>query len=102
MQSTPAKACILTEVDHTPHVHPASSSSELPESFASYRQKAQQHGPLTHKTAPASMYGGFIGPHSGGSLGSVEPAKGELFDRSELPARFGRTPWSQAEIEDAG
>ncbi|KAJ9619509.1 hypothetical protein H2203_008287 [Taxawa tesnikishii (nom. ined.)] len=85
------------KIDHSPHPHPASPTHELPESFASYRQKAQQHGPLTHKKQTA--YGGLIGSHSGGSLGPVEPAKGQFFDRSELPARFHRAPLTQAEID---
>ena len=37
----------MIEIDHTPHTHPAAPTSfSLPETFASYRQKAQQHGPL--------------------------------------------------------
>ncbi|THY70835.1 hypothetical protein D6C87_06380 [Aureobasidium pullulans] len=86
------------EIDHTPHAHPAAPTSELPDSFASYRQKAQQHGPLSRRS-PASQYGGFVGPKAGKSLGPVEPAAGEFFDRSDLPARFARTSWSAAEIE---
>ncbi|KAH0413099.1 hypothetical protein KCU90_g17067, partial [Aureobasidium melanogenum] len=85
-------------IDHTPHAHPAAPTSELPESFASYRQKAQQHGPL-HRRTSASQYGGFVGGKPGKSLGPVEPASGEFFDRSELPARFARTSWTAAEIE---
>ncbi|KAH0414451.1 hypothetical protein KCU90_g15680, partial [Aureobasidium melanogenum] len=86
------------EIDHTPHAHPAAPTSELPESFASYRQKAQQHGPL-HRRTSASQYGGFVGGKPGKALGPVEPASGEFFDRSELPARFARTSWTAAEIE---
>ena len=74
----------------------------------------QQHGPLGGQSRPSSSesspspaaspppsshaYGG-IGGHSGHELGGVEPAKGEVWDRSELPARFGRMPWTQEEIE---
>jgi small subunit ribosomal protein YMR-31 len=83
------------EVDHTPHVHPASPSSSLPESFASYRQKAQQHGPLNQ----TSNYSTGVGSSSGSSLGPVEAGNGFFFDRSELPARFQRMSWSQAEID---
>lgn len=45
-------------------------------------------------------YGG-IGGHSGHELGAVEPntGKGEVWDRSELPKRFGRMTWSEDEIE---
>ncbi|OCK77414.1 hypothetical protein K432DRAFT_358636 [Lepidopterella palustris CBS 459.81] len=85
-----------TKIDHTPQAHPASPSSSLPESFASYRKKAQQHGPLNQQSQYAT---GSIGGKSGASLGPVEAGKGIYFDRSELPARFQRTPWSQAEIE---
>jgi small subunit ribosomal protein YMR-31 len=85
------------EIDHTPKVHPASPSQSLPESFASYRQKAQQHGPLNHTNSYSSR--GQIGGTPGASLGPVEPSKGLYFDRSELPARFQRLAWSQAEIE---
>ncbi|KAF2418761.1 hypothetical protein EJ08DRAFT_555594, partial [Tothia fuscella] len=81
-----------TKVDHTPHTHPA-APEPLPNSFASYRQKAQQHGPLNQ------TLGGYIGSHSGASLGPVEPGKGVNFDRSELPNKYQRTPWTTAEIE---
>ena len=86
-----------TDVDHTPTPHPASPTLKLPNSFAQYREKAQQHGPLN--TSSSSHGLGAIGGHSGHSLGSVEPEKGEFFDRSELPRRFQRTPWTAAEIE---
>lgn len=90
-------------VDHTPHVHPAAPSSSLPDSFANYRSKAQQHGPLGGQVAPASSASsgayGAIGGRTGHELGSVEARKGEFFDRSELPARFRRTPWTEEEIE---
>lgn len=36
---------------------------------------------------------------AGAALGSVAPAKGEFFDRSELPARFRRAPIDLAEID---
>ncbi|KAF1810274.1 hypothetical protein P152DRAFT_106597 [Eremomyces bilateralis CBS 781.70] len=85
-------------IDHTPHPHPESPTSSLPStwnSFASYRQKAQQHGPLNAPPPPAR----HIGAHPGKDLGPVAPARGELFDRSELPRRFQRMKWSAAEIE---
>lgn len=99
-----------TDVDHSPHVHPAAPSESLPESFAQYRGRAQQHGPLggagqrqapsagTSKAFEVEPYGA-IGGHSGHELGSVQPAKGEVWDRDELPARFRRKVWSQREIE---
>jgi small subunit ribosomal protein YMR-31 len=86
----------IAEVDHTPHVHPASPNDALPESFASYRKKAQQHGPLN---PGLRIVGGHIGGAPGTSLGRVEAAKGEYFDRSELPARFQRLSWTPAEME---
>ncbi|OTA29506.1 hypothetical protein BTJ68_09351 [Hortaea werneckii EXF-2000] len=43
------KRSIPKQVDHTPAPHPASPTHELPESFASYRTRAQQHGPLGGK-----------------------------------------------------
>ncbi|TVY68751.1 hypothetical protein LSUE1_G006381 [Lachnellula suecica] len=95
------KRSIPSSVDHTPHVHPASPSHELPAdftskgssaSFSSYRQKAQQHGPL-------GKAGSGIGSTSGHSLGPVAPEKGEFFDRSELPARFQRTLIDMSEID---
>lgn len=46
-----------------------------------------------------SSAGGAIGGHPGKSFGPVEPARGQYFDRSELPSRFWRMRWSQAEIE---
>lgn len=46
---------------------------------------------------------GAIGGHTGHELGSVEvEKKGVVFDRSELPERFGRTRWTEAEIEAVG
>ncbi|CAL3967565.1 unnamed protein product [Diplocarpon coronariae] len=91
-------------VDHSPHVHPASPSHELPAdftsshksvSFSSYRQQAQQHGPLGRSKGSD----GTLGSLSGQSLGPVTPAKGEFFDRSELPARFRRQPIDISEID---
>ncbi|EOD43547.1 hypothetical protein UCRNP2_9747 [Neofusicoccum parvum UCRNP2] len=82
-------------VDHTPHAHPAAPSQSLPDSFASYRQKAQQHGPLNKR----EFSSGAIGSQPGAALGSVQPGQGEVFDRNELPSRFRRLPWSQSEIE---
>jgi len=94
-----------SSIDHTPHVHPASPTGELPpgfgtngsaSSFSNYRQQAQQHGPLGRSI---SKHGEGLGSQTGHSLGSVAPAKGEFFDRSELPARFRRTPYTEVEIE---
>ncbi|RHZ68822.1 hypothetical protein CDV55_100700 [Aspergillus turcosus] len=82
-------------VDHTPRPHPASPSGALPDSFAAYRSKAQQHGPLGR----ASFSQGSIGRSAGASLGPVQPEQGQFFDRAELPARFHRLPWTEAEIE---
>ncbi|PSN68700.1 hypothetical protein BS50DRAFT_489428 [Corynespora cassiicola Philippines] len=90
------KRTIPSKIDHSPKVHPASPSQSLPESFASYRQKAQQHGPLNQAT---NFSTGHIGGSSGASLGPVEAGKGAFFDRSELPQRFQRLAWSQAEID---
>lgn len=96
------------EVDHTPHTHPAAPES-LPESFASYRQKAQQHGPLNTQQPRAFVQPtsgplavpphGAVGGHSGRELGSVTPKQGEFWDRNDLPTRFQRLVWSDAEME---
>jgi len=85
-------------IDHTPQVHPAALNQHLPDSFATYRENAQQHGPLSHRT-PVSTAGGAVGGQSGQSLGPVKPPKGQYFDRDELPEKFRRKPWSQAEID---
>ncbi|KAI9734721.1 MAG: hypothetical protein M1818_006708 [Claussenomyces sp. TS43310] len=101
------KRAIPSSVDHTPHAHPASPTHTLPEgfgsksqspssTFSSYRQQAQQHGPLGLSISRSS---GGLGATSGQSLGPVAPAEGEYFDRSELPARFQRTPFTQTEID---
>ncbi|KAF7156870.1 hypothetical protein CNMCM5623_000715 [Aspergillus felis] len=82
-------------IDHTPRPHPASPSGALPDSFAAYRSKAQQHGPLGR----ASFSQGSVGRSAGASLGPVQPKQGEFFDRAELPTRFHRLPWTEAEIE---
>ena len=92
-QSRRSTILTLLEIDHTPQVHPASPTPALPNSFAAYRQKALQHGPLN------AQFGG-IGTKSGASLGPIEPGSGIAFDKSELPAKFyHRIPWTQAEIE---
>ncbi|KAK3686336.1 hypothetical protein LTR37_019926 [Vermiconidia calcicola] len=102
--------------DHAPHAHPAAGGQQLPESFASYRNRATQHGPLGGQqqqqsqrqgapsaapkpAAPVIEPYGNIGGHSGRQLGPVQPAKGEVWDVNELPVRFRRRPFSQAEIE---
>lgn len=81
-------------MDHSPRVHPASPIGALPDSFAAYRAKAQQHGPLGR----ASFNTG-IGSQCGASLGPIQLSAGEFRDRTELPPRFGRLSWSEAEIE---
>ncbi|EKV08362.1 Ribosomal protein S36, mitochondrial [Penicillium digitatum] len=88
------KRSVPQSIDHSPRVHPASPTGTLPDSFATYRAKAQQHGPLGR-----SSFNSTIGGNSGASLGSVQPKNGEFFDRAELPSRFGRLPWTQAEID---
>jgi len=88
------KRSVPKSVDHSPRVHPASPEGRLPDSFAAYRAKAQQHGPLGR----AQFSSGF-GGQAGASLGPVQPREGQFFDRAELPSRFGRLPWSEAEIE---
>ncbi|KAG0651946.1 37S ribosomal YMR [Hyphodiscus hymeniophilus] len=100
------KRTIPSSIDHAPHAHPASPTHKLPEgfgsssssstSFSSYRQTAQQHGPLGNSAGKSS---GILGAQSGHSLGPVTPAKGEYFDRSELPERFRRVPMSAWEME---
>jgi small subunit ribosomal protein YMR-31 len=97
----------VESVDHTPHAHPASPSESLPDSFASYRSKAQQHGPLGGNggtkasgfTPTFSLSYGVIGGRPGRELGPVQPKQGEYFDRNELPARFRRTPFTEAEMD---
>ncbi|KAL7623624.1 hypothetical protein AAE478_005176 [Parahypoxylon ruwenzoriense] len=99
------KRYIPENVDHTPQPHPASPSGALPgsfgsgnshPSFSSYRDHAQQHGPL-RKTIGTSSNG--IGTQPAASLGPVEPPNGVYFDRNQLPERFRRVPLSAAEIE---
>ncbi|KAF2968680.1 hypothetical protein GQX73_g4935 [Xylaria multiplex] len=87
---------IPSHIDHTPQPHPASPTGSLPAnfgnthtSFSSYRDSAQQHGPLRKS----------IGSLPASRLGPVEAPKGQYFDRNELPARFRRMPLSLAEIE---
>ncbi|RKF77720.1 hypothetical protein GcM3_069003 [Golovinomyces cichoracearum] len=92
-------------IDHQPKVHPASpthtlppdfTSTNKPSSFSSYRQQAQQHGPLGRAKSNSD---GSIGSIPGSSFGPVMPSKGEFFDRSELPARFQRSPIELTEID---
>jgi small subunit ribosomal protein YMR-31 len=99
---------IPSSVDHSSKPHPASPTGKLPDdftsaassssrhaSFSSYRDHAQQHGPL-QKSIRA---GGGIGGTAGADLGSINAPKGVFFDLSELPARFQRAPLDAAEIE---
>lgn len=89
----------LESIDHSPQAHPASPTKSLPDSFATYRAKAQQHGPLGgHITSINGAYGA-IGGNSARSLGSIQPKQGEYFDRNDLPSRFQRTIWTEEEIE---
>jgi len=97
------KRAIPSSVDHTPHPHPASPTGSLPSgfasshtSFSSYRDHAQQFGPL-RKTIKSSS--GGVGGLAGSDLGSVAPPKGYYFDRNDLPSRFHRAPLTAAEIE---
>ncbi|RMZ90269.1 hypothetical protein DV736_g2501, partial [Chaetothyriales sp. CBS 134916] len=111
------KRSVPKSVDHASHSHPASPNN-LPDSFAHYRSKAQQHGPLGGQGSgpskissdPATGAGrptpprvgpalGRIGGKRGADLGPVQPAAGEFFDRSELPRRFRKLEWSEEEIE---
>ncbi|KJZ72012.1 hypothetical protein HIM_08573 [Hirsutella minnesotensis 3608] len=103
---------IPSSIDHSPKPHPASPTGTLPEafsaygngsaatrhaSFSSYRDHAQQHGPLQKTIRSIEEVG--IGGVSGSQLGPVEPPKGVYFDVSDLPARFRRTPVDITEIE---
>ncbi|KMU88632.1 hypothetical protein CIHG_06571 [Coccidioides immitis H538.4] len=58
-----------------------------------------QHGPLNSPSRPSAYGGLHRWSIPGASLGSVQPKQGEYFDRNDLPERFRRIPWSQAEIE---
>lgn len=42
---------------------------------------------------------GAIGGTPGRKLGSIQPKEGEFFDRSELPKRFQKRAWTDAEID---
>ena len=97
------KRTIPVSVDHTPQPHPASPTGSLPtgfasshSSFSSYRDHAQQFGPL-RKTIKSASAG--IGGLAGSDLGPVSAPKGYYFDRNELPTRFHRAPLTAAEIE---
>ncbi|KAL1996973.1 hypothetical protein VTN49DRAFT_7838 [Thermomyces lanuginosus] len=93
------KRTVPASVDHTPRAHPASPTQTLPDSFAAYRSKAQQHGPLNSPGRQSSLSYRPIGATPGAALGPVTPKPGEYFDRNELPERFRRMPWTEAEIE---
>jgi small subunit ribosomal protein YMR-31 len=58
--------------------------------FKRYRANAQQHGPLARS-------GHYPSRQNGNSKEQVSP--GGVLDRNELPARFHRLRFSQAEIE---
>ncbi|KAI1337343.1 hypothetical protein F5Y15DRAFT_159228 [Xylariaceae sp. FL0016] len=94
------KRSVPSNVDHSPQPHPASPTGSLPKafqggngnshaSFLSYRDSAQQHGPLRKS----------IGSMPARQLGPVDAPKGMYFDRNDLPERFRRSPLTVAEIE---
>lgn len=97
----------IPTIDHAArHPHPASPTQNLPsdfaavsshETFSSYRDHAQQFGPLRKTIKTLSERG--IGGATGNELGPVAASQGEYFDRNDLPGRFRRTPLSAAEIE---
>ncbi|KAJ6155089.1 hypothetical protein N7470_005655 [Penicillium chermesinum] len=62
------KRSVPQSVDHTPRVHPAAPTSSLPDSFAAYREKAQQHGPLGR-----AQFTGTIGGTPGASWAPSAP-----------------------------
>ncbi|KIW05325.1 uncharacterized protein PV09_03846 [Verruconis gallopava] len=89
------KRSVPATIDHTPKQHPASATALPPSftkknSFAAYRQTAQQHGPLNTSS---------IGSRPGHSLGPIEPEPGVFFDRNQLGAKYQKLPWSAAEME---
>ncbi|CAG9979143.1 unnamed protein product [Clonostachys byssicola] len=99
---------IPSSIDHSPKPHPASPDGKLPasfvsnspsrhSSFSSYRDHAQQHGPLQKSIRYSEANG--VGGTSGSALGSVAAPAGMYFDTSELPARFRRAPIELEEIE---
>ncbi len=110
-----------TQVDHTPHLHPADPHPSLPDSFAesfvSYREQVQNPGATSNsasstpstsgtpqqrdgppKLEPNKPYG-LIGGKSGKDLGPVAAPEGEYFSRSELPRRFQPLVWEDKEID---
>ncbi|KAJ5500488.1 Ribosomal protein S36 mitochondrial [Penicillium expansum] len=83
---------ILSGTARTPLIRFVGKRS-VPKSI-DHSPRAQQHGPLGR-----SSFNSTIGGTSGAALGPIKPQGGEFFDRAELPARFGRLPWTQAEID---
>lgn len=83
------KRSVPESIDHTPRKHPQDPHSALPNSFAEYRARAQQHGPLT----------GYRSASSSAGSGKFQPRSNMPLDRNELPKRFWRLPISSAEIE---
>ena len=108
-----------SQVDHTPHLHPADPHPSLPDSFAEsfvkYREQVSNPGsynssqPSSSSSQSGSKGGpprpqptkayGAIGGKSGKDLGSVKASDGEFFDRSELPRRFQPLVWEEKEID---
>lgn len=79
---------IAESIDHTPRLHPQDPQAFLPKSFAEYRIRASQHGPLTgYKVASSST-----------AIPS-KPRVGEYVDRNELPKRFWRLRLSKPEMQ---
>lgn len=83
------KRSIPETIDHTPRLHPQDPHASLPTSFAEYRVRASQHGPLT----------GYRSASSTATRPSIQPKEGEHFDRNELPKRFWRLRISKAEMQ---
>jgi len=80
---------IPESVDHSARLHPQDPHTSLPKSFAEYRIKASQHGPLTGYRTASSTAG----------TAPIHRKEGEVLDRSELPKRFWRLPLSKPEMQ---
>ncbi|KAE8377133.1 hypothetical protein BDV26DRAFT_293435 [Aspergillus bertholletiae] len=71
-----------------------SSTGSSYESFAAYRSRAYQHGPL-HQ---ASVMRGSVRPGSGASKKPIS-SKGQPVDHEDLSPPAQRLPWTEAEID---
>ncbi|KAE8139508.1 hypothetical protein BDV38DRAFT_280862 [Aspergillus pseudotamarii] len=85
---------VTLSVGHQPRSISMSSASSSYDSFAAYRTRAYQHGPL-HQ---ASLMRRFVNSGSGTSRKPINPSR-EYIDRVDFSSQTHHLPYTEAEID---